>query len=136
MELVTKMCPNCHNFIYCPKDEDTKCQMCNTFVWRSTPNSTPTRAPDCLLQLYTPTGSIHIEHVMPNELPVLRGTDADTQQQRIKELEAINAEMLEALEAMLREYKRLMTRAGVDKSAYFRGFASGARAAIAKAKGA
>ena len=44
-------------------------------------------------------------------------------------------DLLEALEAMLREYKQLMTRAGVDKSAYFRGFASGARAAIAKAKG-
>ena len=44
-------------------------------------------------------------------------------------------DMEKALEAMLREYKRLMTRAGVDDSAYFRGFASGAHAALAKARG-
>ena len=66
MDLVTKRCPNCHNFIYCQKDEDTKCEMCNTAITRSTPSSTPTPAPDFPPQLYTP-GSIHIEHVMPVE---------------------------------------------------------------------
>ena len=44
-------------------------------------------------------------------------------------------DMLEALEAILREYERLMARAGVESSAYFRGFSAGAHAAIAKAKG-
>ena len=44
-------------------------------------------------------------------------------------------EMLESLESMLREYDRLMARAGVANSAYFRGFASGAHAALAKARG-
>ena len=44
-------------------------------------------------------------------------------------------DMLEALEAILRQYERLMVRAHVESSAYFRGFSSGARAAIAKAKG-
>ena len=44
-------------------------------------------------------------------------------------------DMEKALGELLREYDRLMTRAGVANSAYFRGFASGAHAALAKARG-
>ena len=53
---------------------------------------------------------------------------------KIEDLEDMNKELLEALEALLRIYDQLMTRVGVANSAYFRGFASGARAVIAKAK--
>ena len=91
--LVTKECINCHHSIFCYKDVDTKCQRCNHIITASTPTTNPTLPPvDSLPHRYPLPGGIRIEYNMPY---------SDTQQQRIKELEEINAEMLEALEMVV-----------------------------------
>lgn len=128
MELVTKNCINCHNFIFCYEDADTKCQMCNYTIPVSAPLSNLTRLPsDILPHRYPLPGGIRIEYGMP---------DAGTQQQRIKELEEINAEMLEALEGLATRFIDLV-RSGdcgfwaPEEEEYI----LSARAAIAKARG-
>ena len=100
MELVTKKCINCHNFIFCYEDEDTKCQRCNYTIPASTPTANPALHPtDLPPQHYGFGPGIHIEYIVPEWA---RGTDPDARQQRIEELEAINAEMLAALAGFMR----------------------------------